>query len=143
MVRLPLGEKCELNDEGEWGQTPLMAATMKNKVDVARALLEGGADPNVFDLLRTAITRKHEQILNVLSKGGLEANNLRDYGFSSLKPRLARVISVWSRCYWVVEQTSMLQVSAVRLHSLQPLRGKARQSLMPYGRPELSLLQAP
>jgi len=46
-----------LNSMDEWGRTPLIAATIKNRIDVVRLLVSRGADCNVCGPLgRTALS---------------------------------------------------------------------------------------
>src|SRR5690606_2124944 len=48
-VRAAIDSGADLEVRGDDGRTPLVSATKANRVDIARALLEAGADPNAQD----------------------------------------------------------------------------------------------
>lgn len=51
-VRSAILHGADLEATGEAGRTPLVSATKANQVEIARALLEAGADPNAQDDMR-------------------------------------------------------------------------------------------
>ena len=86
-VRAAIDQGCDVNERGAFGHTALCAAAVNNKVDVAKVLLDAGADPHMIDdfgkdAMAYAIergSRDMEQLLNAYI-----ANDLSRYSIHSI-----------------------------------------------------------
>lgn len=77
-VRLLLGAGANVNARCEYARTPLMNAAMKQDADVARALLEAGADPEARDIFgQTALDYVGDRLLFPEIRTVLEAAGAR------------------------------------------------------------------
>lgn len=75
----------DVNQKGRFGNTPLDIAAARGKVDEVRALLEGGADPNVrcehgVTALHDAVGQGHLEIVALLLQNGANPDIRAEFG---------------------------------------------------------------
>jgi ankyrin repeat protein len=91
VVRRKLSEGAEVEDRTDDGYTPLHLAAYFGRLEVARFLLERGADPNAVARnesrvtpLHSAVARRHRDVAGVLLAFGASANVVQHGGWTPL-----------------------------------------------------------
>ena len=82
-VRFLLAHGSDINIQNKWGMTPLMEASSYGHLEMARALLDAGADPNAisqgFEAGATALSvsaaQKHPDITDLLLSRGAKSHD--------------------------------------------------------------------
>jgi len=85
-----IAAKSDLNIKDQFGSSPLAIAATFNKVDVARALINGGADLSIkgadgSTALHTAAFFCRKEIVSALLDGGADKDATNNYGSTPLQ----------------------------------------------------------
>jgi ankyrin repeat protein len=87
-VETLVGLKADVNAKGQGDRTPLWGAVAKNNVDIARFLLENGAEKGVAfqgnTLMHLAAQKGRSEIIQLLFDHGLDVNARNDAGETPL-----------------------------------------------------------
>jgi uncharacterized protein len=91
VVRRQLGQGAEVEDRGSDGYTALHLAAYFGRLEVARLLLEHGADPNAVahndsrvTPLHSAVSARHRDLAGLLLALGASANTVQKGGWTPL-----------------------------------------------------------
>ena len=91
VVRRKLSEGWEIEDRSDDGYTPLHMAAYFGRLDVARLLLQRGADPNAVASndsrvtpLHSAVSARHRDLAGLLLAHGASANAVQKGGWTPL-----------------------------------------------------------
>lgn len=90
-VKRAIANRARLEVRNDEGRTPLVVATKANRIKIARALLEAGADPDAKDDLEDSAflyagAEGLNQILKLTLEHGADVTSLNRYGGTALIP---------------------------------------------------------
>ena len=86
VVKAILGARPKVNSRNANGETALMLASIAGRVDVARMLLDSGADPNLpgWTPLIYAAVNNHVNVARLLLSRGAQVNATAENGLTAL-----------------------------------------------------------